>query len=45
LWNHARDKKTNETGCIWNGPFDKGDAGRQSAALDALNAAMSVTSD
>lgn len=45
LWSHARDKRTNETGCIWNGPFDKGDAGRQSAALDALNAAISVTSD
>lgn len=45
LWNYARDKKTDEIGCIWNGPFDKGDAGRQSAALDALNAAISVSSD
>ena len=43
LWNYARDKDTHEIGSVWNGPFDHGDAGRQSAALDAINAAIAVT--
>ena len=42
LWNYARDKNTCEIGSVWNGPFDQGDAGRQSAALDAINAAIAV---
>lgn len=43
IWKYARNKNTNEIGSIWNGPYDSGDAGRQSAALDAFNAAIAVT--
>ena len=42
IWLNARNKTTNEIGTIWNGPFDKADASRQSSALDAFNAAMVV---
>lgn len=42
LWLYARDPRSGEIGSLWEGPFDRGDAGRQSAALDALNAALAV---
>ncbi len=42
IWKRARNSETDEIGAIWDGPFDKGDAGRQSSAIDALNAAMNM---
>lgn len=45
LWRRARNPVNNRIGALWAGPFDKGDAARQSSALDALNAAMAVTSN
>ena len=42
IWHEARNKSTGEIGTVWKGPFDQGDASRQSAALDAFNAAMMV---
>jgi predicted alpha-1,6-mannanase (GH76 family) len=41
IWDHARNDK-NQFGLHWAGPFDQADAGRQSAALDALNAAAGL---
>ncbi len=42
LWNRARNPKTGEIGAIWDGPFDQADAARQTSAIDALNAALSL---
>ena len=43
IWQNNRDA-ANQLGLRWAGPFDKADASRQTAALDALNAAMLVSS-
>lgn len=40
-WDHARDR-AGRFGYLWSGPFDGADAGRQSSALDLLNAAMDI---
>lgn len=40
VWESSRND-ANAFGGIWTGPFDLADASRQSAALDALNAAIS----
>jgi predicted alpha-1,6-mannanase (GH76 family) len=39
IWNANRNGQ-NQLGLSWSGPFDSADAARQSAALDALNAAV-----
>lgn len=39
VWISARNS-SNQFGLHWAGPFDRADAGRQSSALDALNAAV-----
>jgi predicted alpha-1,6-mannanase (GH76 family) len=39
IWNAARGAG-DQIGLLWSGPFDTGDAARQAAALDALNAAI-----
>jgi predicted alpha-1,6-mannanase (GH76 family) len=39
LWNNSKNA-SNEFGMRWTGPFDQADAGRQSSALDGLNAAV-----
>jgi predicted alpha-1,6-mannanase (GH76 family) len=39
IWDNDRNRK-NQFGLHWAGPFDRADACRQSAALDALNAAV-----
>jgi len=39
IWDNNRNRK-NQFGLHWAGPFDRADACRQSAALDALNAAI-----
>ncbi len=41
LWDNAQNSG-HEFGLHWAGPFDRADAGRQSSALDALNAAVAV---
>ena len=42
IW--AKDRNSaSEFGLRWAGPFDRADAGRQSSALDALNAAVALT--
>ena len=42
LWNNNRNA-SNQFGSHWTGPFDQADAGRQSSALDGLNAAIAVS--
>ncbi len=42
LWRNARNRR-NQVGLAWGGPFDRADAVRQGAALDALNAAIGVS--
>ena len=42
IWTLAR-QDDNAMGGLWYGPFDQADASRQSAALDAFNAAMSLS--
>ena len=42
LWDNARNPG-GQFGLRWGGPFDQADASRQSSALDALNAAVAVT--
>ena len=39
---HALKPHTYKVGLVWQGPFDKSDPGRQSSALDALNAAFGI---
>jgi predicted alpha-1,6-mannanase (GH76 family) len=39
IWDNDRNRK-NQFGLHWAGPFDQADACRQSAAMDALNAAV-----
>jgi hypothetical protein len=39
IWANGRNS-SNQFGLHWFGPFDRADAGRQSSALDALNAAV-----
>ena len=41
LWRNATNRR-HQVGLAWAGPFDRADAARQSAALDALNAALGV---
>jgi predicted alpha-1,6-mannanase (GH76 family) len=43
LWQHSRNQR-NQIGLAWTGPFDHADAARQGSALDALNAAVAITS-
>ena len=42
IWDSNRNRK-NQFGLHWAGPFDRADACRQSAALDALNAVIPLT--
>ncbi len=42
LWRKSRNQR-NQVGLAWTGPFDRADASRQGAAIDALNAAVGVT--
>lgn len=44
IWENARNAD-NQLGFSWAGPFDQPDASRQSSALDALNAAVTVTAN
>jgi predicted alpha-1,6-mannanase (GH76 family) len=41
IWSHGRNAN-HQFGLRWAGPFDRGDATRQSSALDALNAAVAL---
>jgi predicted alpha-1,6-mannanase (GH76 family) len=41
LWENDRNA-SDEFGLSWTGPFDRADAGRQSSALDGLNAAVAL---
>ena len=41
IWENDKNAD-NEFGLRWTGPFDLADAGRQSSALDALNAAITL---
>jgi predicted alpha-1,6-mannanase (GH76 family) len=41
IWANDRNS-SNQFGLHWAGPFDRADASRQSAALDALNAAVAL---
>jgi len=42
LWRNSRNQR-NQIGLAWTGPFDRADAARQGSAIDALNAAVGVT--
>jgi predicted alpha-1,6-mannanase (GH76 family) len=42
LWLHSRNHR-DQIGLSWTGPFDRPDTPRQTAALDALNAALGVS--
>ena len=42
LWRNSRNRR-NQVGLSWTGPFDRADAVRQTSALDALNAAVALT--
>jgi len=42
LWHNNRNA-SGEFGLRWSGPFDRADAGRQSSALDCLNAAAALS--
>jgi hypothetical protein len=42
LWDNNRNAG-DEFGLHWSGPFDRADAGRQSSALDCLNAAVALS--
>ncbi len=44
IWDNNRNPK-NQFGLHWAGPYDRADAGRQSAAQDALNAAIAPAGD
>jgi predicted alpha-1,6-mannanase (GH76 family) len=44
IWDHDRNRK-NQFGLHWAGPFDRADACRQSAAMDALNAAVPLAAE
>jgi predicted alpha-1,6-mannanase (GH76 family) len=44
IWDNDRNQK-NQFGLRWAGPFDRADACRQSAALDALNAAVPLAGE
>jgi predicted alpha-1,6-mannanase (GH76 family) len=41
VWDNSRNAR-NQFGVCWAGPFDVGDASRQSSALDMLNAAVQL---
>ncbi len=41
IWDNSRNAR-NQFGVCWAGPFDVGDASRQSSALDVLNAAVQL---
>ncbi len=43
IWDNNRNAQ-NQLGLRWTGPFDSADASRQSSALEALNAAVALTS-
>ena len=42
IWDNSRNAQ-NEFGLRWTGPFDVADASRQSSALEAITAALAVT--
>jgi predicted alpha-1,6-mannanase (GH76 family) len=44
IWDKNRNRK-NQFGLHWAGPFDRADACRQSAAMDALNAAVPLAAE
>jgi predicted alpha-1,6-mannanase (GH76 family) len=44
IWDNNRNPK-NQLGLHWAGPFDRADACRQSAAVDALNAAVPLAAE
>ena len=44
IWSNCRND-ANQFGLSWAGAFDSADAARQSAAIDALNAALVVTAE
>jgi predicted alpha-1,6-mannanase (GH76 family) len=41
IWSHSQNAN-HQFGLRWAGPFDRGDATRQTSALDALNAAVAL---
>lgn len=42
IWDHSRNAQ-NQFGLRWTGPFDVADASRQSSALEAITAALALT--
>jgi predicted alpha-1,6-mannanase (GH76 family) len=44
IWDNNRNRR-NQFGLCWAGPFDRADACRQSAAMDALNAAVPLAAE